>query len=376
MEFLIRVLSYVNLAGAVHALVQSLLLTFTRRGNRRANRFMSLFLLALAIVMANGFIGILGWYDLWPALSILVGSSVLTFGPLFYFYVKAMSDREFRWRPSLLVHFLPFLAGSACWGAFWLFRGVDRIRPAILNGWIRSPWIPVGIMAGIQAAVYVRLMVRRLREYSQAIKASYSTLDGINLRWLKWRLGVFGLIWGVGLVFIAAGWFDRRAISLVGQVVPFLIALNTFVTGYRAMLQPEVFFGLAEEGPGRRYERSSLSPENAALHKARLLETMEREKPYLDPEITLPKLAQGLNVPVSHLSQVINEQFKRNFFEFINGYRVEAAKLRLLRQAAEQRKLIAVAFECGFNSLATFNRVFKELTGQTPSEFRRDPPPS
>lgn len=228
-------------------------------------------------------------------------------------------------------------------------------------------------MAGIQVAVYVPIMVRHLREYSRAIKASYSTLDGINLRWLKWRLGVFGLIWGVGLVFMAAGWFDRRAISLVGQVVPFLIAVNTFVTGYRAMLQPDVLFGLAEEGLGRRYERSSLSPENAALYKARLLDTMEREKPYLDAEITLPKLAQGLNVPLSHLSQVINEQLGRNFYEFINGYRVEAAKRRLLRPGAGQAKLITIAFECGFNSLATFNRVFKELAGRTPSEFRSNP---
>lgn len=376
MESLIRILSYANLAGAIHALVQSLLLVFTRRGNRRANRFMALFLLALAVLMTNGFLGILGWYDRWPAPSIIVGSLALTLSPLFYFYVKAMSGREFRWRPALLVHFVPFLAGLNFWSAFWVFRGTARVRPAILDGWIRSPWIPVGIMAGIQAAVYVPLMVRRLRKYSQAIKASYSTLDGVNLRWLKWRLGVFGMIWGVSLVFMAAGWFDRRAISLVGHVVPFLIALNTFVTGYRAMLQPEVFFGPAEDIPGRRYERSSLSPENAALHKARLLETMEREKPYLDPEITLPKLAQGLNVPVSHLSQVINGQLGRNFFEFINGFRVEAAKRRLAQGTAEERKLAAIAFECGFNSLATFNRVFKELAGRTPSEFRRNPPPS
>lgn len=373
MESWTRVLSYVNLAGAIHALVQSLLLAFTRRGNRRANRFMALFLLTLAILMTNGFLGILGWYDRWPALSILIGSLVLTLGPLFYFYIRAMSGREFRWRPSQLVHFIPFLAGLVFWSAFWLFRGTARVGPAVLSSWIRSPWIPVGIMAGIQVAVYVPMMVRRLREYSQAIKASYSTLDNISLRWLKWRLGVFGLIWGVGLVFMAAGLF---ASPVVGQVVPFLIAVNTFVTGYRAMLQPEVLFGQAETGPGQRYERSSLSPENAALYKTRLLETMKREKPYLDPEITLPKLAQGLNVPVSHLSQVINEQLGRNFYEFINGYRVEAAKRRLLRPGAAQAKLITIAFECGFNSLATFNRVFKELAGRTPSEFRKNPQPS
>ncbi len=373
MESWFRLLSYVNLAGAIHALVQSLLLAFTGRGRRRANRFMALFLLALAVLMTNGFLGILGWYDRWPVLSILIGPLVLTLSPLFYFYVRAMSGSEYRWRPWQLVHFVPFLAGMAFWSAFWVFHGVERIRPAVLNGWIRSPWIPVGVMAGVQVVIYVRLMIRCLGEYSRAIKASYSTLDGISLRWLRWRLGVFGLIWGVGLVFMAAGWFASR---VVGQIIPFLIAVNTFVTGYRAMLQPEVLFGQAEAGPGRRYERSSLSPASAAIHKARLLEAMERDQPYLDPGITLPKLAQGLNVPVSHLSQVINEQLGRNFYEFINGYRVEAAKRGLLRPGAGQAKLITIAFECGFNSLATFNRVFKELSGRTPSEFRRDPPSS
>jgi AraC-like DNA-binding protein len=103
---------------------------------------------------------------------------------------------------------------------------------------------------------------------------------------------------------------------------------------------------------------------------------MASENLFLDEEITLLKLAQRLEIPASHLSQVINEHLGRNYFEFINRYRVEEAKRRLARAESSQDKLITVALDCGFNSVATFNRVFKELTGRTPSAYRKHPSPS
>jgi AraC-like DNA-binding protein len=366
-----KTLSTVNLVGAAHALVQALLLASSKRGNRPANRIMAFFLLALAIGMANGFVNLLGWYERWPVLSIVIGSIALTYSPLFYFYIRTMSGREFRWRPARLGHFAPFLLGLVFWAAFWLFRHTDAIHPDILAWLIRSPWAPVVIMAVIQTTAYISLMIRRLREYSQTIKASYSTLDDINLRWLRWRLAVYGVIWAVGLAVLALIRFDSRMVNLAGQVIFLLVALNTFATGYRAMLQPQVFFGPGHEGgPGKRYLRSSLGAENAVVLKTSLLALMMRDQPFLDPKLTLPALAQALDVPLNHLSQVINEQLGRNFFDFINGYRVEAAKQRLSRPDAGRVKMITVAFDCGFNSLATFNRVFKELAGKTPSQFR------
>jgi AraC-like DNA-binding protein len=157
----------------------------------------------------------------------------------------------------------------------------------------------------------------------------------------------------------------------MAQILAFLTALNTFVTGYRAMLQPEIYFGPDEAVPRRKYERSSLTPEAAASHKRHLLELMERDRPYLDPEITLPGLAAAVDISATHLSRVLNENLGRNFYEFINRYRVEEAQRRLAGPEAARDKLITVALECGFSSLATFNRVFKEMSGRTPSEYRK-----
>lgn len=372
-DFLLKFLSYINLAGAIHALIQAVVLFLTRRGNRRAHKYMALFLLAVGVAMSNGAVTLLGIYDRWLALAILMGSIVLTYYPLFYLYVRAMTSGEARGNLLNLFHGVPFLLGVLVWGAHFLPGKNGAVVSGIIGSVVRSPWVFVLIVAVLQSVVYITGIIRLLRAHSVRVKGAYSTIDAINLGWLRHRLIVFVAIWALGLVLIAAAGFESRAIFMISQVVAFLAALNVFVTGYRALLQPELIFGRAEAPPGRRYERSSLTPESAERHKARLLEMMNRDKSFLDPEMTLPKLAQASGIPIAHLSRIINELLGRNFYEFINMYRVEEAKRRLSSASAAGEKLIAVALECGFNSLATFNRVFKESTGRTPSDYRKNP---
>ena len=372
-DFWVNLLSYINLAGAIHALIQSMVLLFTGRGNRRANRIMAMFLLAVAVGMANGIFSVLGLYDMSPALVMIMGAVALAFGPLFYFYIRTMTAGDRPWTPTNVLHGIPFLLGILVYGAYMSSPAGGPAWPGIVGWAVRSPWLVVTALSTLQTVAYVASIIRLLRAYSERIKTTYSTIDRINLAWLRRRLAVYAAIWGLALVTIAVVGFEGRALGLFMQIIAFLTALNIFATGYRAMRQSEIVLGPFESRPGRRYERSSLTPEYAALYKTRLLGLMEREKSFLDPEITLPKLAQTLEIPVAHLSRVINEHLSRNFFEFINRYRIEEAKRKLAGPDASRDKLITVALDSGFNSLATFNRVFKELAGRTPSEYRKDP---
>lgn len=119
MVFWTGVLSYVKLAGAIHALVQALLLWFVRRGNRRANRIMAAFLLVLAIGMSHGLASLAGVYQIWPALALLMGTLPLLYGPLFSFYVRAIADPKACWQPVDALHVVPFLLGIAAYGVSW-----------------------------------------------------------------------------------------------------------------------------------------------------------------------------------------------------------------------------------------------------------------
>lgn len=118
-----------------------------------------------------------------------------------------------------------------------------------------------------------------------------------------------------------------------------------------------------------RYAHSNLSESDAMAIDQRLMQHMEEAKPYLDAQLSLRQLANCLDVNTNYLSQVINEKHGKNFFEFVNGYRVDELKQMLKKPENRQFTILSLAFECGFNSKTTFNTAFKRITGFTPSQY-------
>jgi len=96
---------------------------------------------------------------------------------------------------------------------------------------------------------------------------------------------------------------------------------------------------------------------------------LEEGKAYEDPELSLTQLAKALKTNPSILSKVINQGFGQNFNDFINDYRVAAVKQKLEAGEYKTQTLLGIAYDCGFNSKATFNRAFKKATGVTPKEW-------
>lgn len=123
--------------------------------------------------------------------------------------------------------------------------------------------------------------------------------------------------------------------------------------------------------PHVKYLRSSLTAQKAKQHLDKLLHLMENDKPHLDADMSLQKLAALLDISKEDLSQVVNEQLKKNFKQFLNEYRVEEAKVKLLDPKEQDFVLMKIAFDVGFNSKSAFNASFKKVTGQTPSQYRK-----
>ena len=105
------------------------------------------------------------------------------------------------------------------------------------------------------------------------------------------------------------------------------------------------------------------------------VKVLVNEKPYNDPELNLPSLAKALDLSVHHLSQVINHDQNSNFYDFINRYRIDEVKQQLTDRYRAEQSILTLAFAAGFNSKATFNRIFKEQTKQTPSQYRKSSKP-
>lgn len=121
----------------------------------------------------------------------------------------------------------------------------------------------------------------------------------------------------------------------------------------------------------RKYEKTQIKDEKAEQYLNTILEYLQKEKPYLRHDLTLRKLAQMINIPHHFVSQIINTRLNKIFFDFINQYRIEEA-VKILTHAhfqGKQKSIRHVADEVGFNSQSAFNRAFKKHTGKTPSDF-------
>lgn len=120
----------------------------------------------------------------------------------------------------------------------------------------------------------------------------------------------------------------------------------------------------------KKYERSSLSEKQCMENVTRVKRLVEKERLYLDQDFSLSDLAQKVDIPKHHLSESLNLHLQKSFYQFINEYRIQEA-IRLIEEDPSQ-KLLHLAFDCGFNTKATFNTYFKKITGNTPSHFKTE----
>jgi len=168
-------------------------------------------------------------------------------------------------------------------------------------------------------------------------------------------------------------------------------ALTVFIywVSYTALVQPSVFSvikGYAKDEKtfspemprlvihrsARKYSNSGLSSDDILSIQGALKKVTEEHKPYLNPELTINDLAAMIPCNRHHLSQVLNEALKNSFYDYINFYRVEEAKQLLMNASKKNYKISSIAYDAGFNSLSTFNEIFRKHTGTTPSQFRKD----
>lgn len=127
----------------------------------------------------------------------------------------------------------------------------------------------------------------------------------------------------------------------------------------------------SHEADKNKYAKSGLNGEQLQGYKRRLDEIMRVQQAYLQPDLTLPKLADAVNCSVNHLSQVINSGFGMSFFDYLNQHRIQRARELLGDLADQSSAILNIAFTVGFNSNSAFYAAFKKCVGQTPAQYRR-----
>lgn len=392
----------------VHGLVYTFLLY--RKGIRNetvADKWLSLFLLLCILYITPWMVGFGGWYDNQPYRDILFYTPfqhLFLIGPVMFFYVQSLLNPSFRFGKKEWLHLLP----GALYILFCIVMFItDKL---ILKKYFFlaaetdpdfDTWYQYTGFASMLC--YFLLSLRYYSMYKKMIVQAVSYADAVLFRWVRDFLLAFLLMLSLRFLFALAMYipaFEKLAytgpwweyfsfaivfyyIAITGYSnsiqtkVPFKINLLNYKQAL--LLQPSsaadnstfieeaeiIAIDIEEEPVKEKQDTSQITSE----WKMKILQLVQVQKIYEDPELSLAQTAKLLNSNASIISKAVNQGFGLNFNDFINHYRIEAVKEKL--QAGEQKTqtLLGIAYDCGFNSKATFNRAFKKATGVSPKEW-------
>lgn len=278
----------------------------------------------------------------------------------------------------------------------WLFclvlfdgvRGVSRTVLAVIGVWLALVVVSKGYLAPAPAGIDISA-IQIVLGTALVLHAGWRVLRELRDDLVEPRRRARPVV-ALALLALLATDFAIDLLHGYGwRPAEFLVLQNGFIVALTAglglwLLRAEAW--LADGAPARALPRGAggvaVTSAGAAPHPApepdpdlavvAHIETLMRsERPYLEPDLTFAQFAAKVGVPEPALRRVINHRLGHGHFRsFLNEHRVEEAKRRLRAPASAGDKLLAVALDSGFASLASFNRVFRQVVGCTPSEYR------
>ncbi|ULQ50896.1 helix-turn-helix domain-containing protein [Flavihumibacter fluvii] len=311
----------------------------------------------------------------------LSSAVVFLHGPVIFFYYLTLTSKKNILNGKHLLHLLPFIINIGI-----IFPALMHQRLAAFTETERN----ILMMAKLVSIIlYTMITIVHLNWHIKTVRDYFSNMDKKDLQWL--RLILYGIlcIWILAilsqvLVQLGNQYLFKKDEDLLVNIA---VSLLVIILGYYGFRQGSVFQNMPvrivfkeqqpgeiaevnqEQPPTPKYKKSGLNKELVQQLALSLQDHIVQKQPYLEPELTLQQLAQAVKLSANDLSQVINEYFGVNFFDFINGYRVKAIKTAIANGELDKKTLLGIALESGFNSKASFNRAFKKMTGLTPTEY-------
>ena len=353
----------------LQAILLSILL-FLKKPRTLAQLFLSLLLLfhavnAINIVVVN----VLKDYDLMYVFRYIQLELLYGIGPALYFYTLSITKKDFTFKRKYWIHFLPLLLEFIFYRTSFYRDGSNGLYetplPTITYIYLMQQWIGV-----ISLITYGVISLKILYNYEKKLKNYFSKIDDKTFDWLKIPILIYGsfyIFWNV-LTEIDRFFFDRTLREYYFLPTFVIISIVTCWIGFKGYVRKESFFVNNKDFDSKKDNKSNENDKDLEFVK-KLDNLMKEKRPYLNPDLNLSKLAELLEMKSKILSQKINQNYDRNFYDLINYYRVEAFKNYVKSNSSEKFSLLGIAYECGFNSKSTFNLVFKNNTQLTPSQY-------
>lgn len=402
MQFSFGLESSLLLVFFVHILVYACMLW--RRGLKQestSDKLLGTFLLIAALFIVPWMTGFAGWYmpDTLYREILFYTPFVhgLFIGPLLYLYVKSITNFHYKIQPKDRLHFIPgliyigwcfvvFVADKLILHKYYL---MDGNSDPDFDTWYQ-------VLQKLSIVAYLLLSIRYYRQYKQYVNFEMSFKDAANISWLRNFLIAFGIITILPVIqefmtlfpfFQKMGGYIQTWYYFMGfALVVYYIAIKGFnavsIPLRKLLFEPELLLqyqtpALLPASVSAPVEEAEFEMENQPPKEVMAIEQwkekisgiMQVEKLYEDAELTLTQLSKLVASNPSVISKVINTGFGQNFNDFVNSYRIRAITEKLLAGEHKTQTLLGIAFDCGFNSKATFNRAFKKQTGLSPKEW-------
>lgn len=361
------------LLGTLQGLIISVLLLSTKQ-NKLPNRLLGVFILLISLSCFNIYACANDWFG-FPVLRVIFYFIplvvVMPLGPLLYFYVQAslnpefkLSKKERRHFYTILIDLIPSLTTIV------FFIGVNtklfKNNPAPWGLFLDTYNVYADIPRWISLAFYTRLSYKYLQQYKATHTSGLNILSG-NLKWLQQLvigITVFVVVWVIYLIPYIIPRYSASLLNTLNWYPIYLpMVLLIYWLGIRGFM--------VQTGVKLKSNASSntLSKETIENTMTLLAKAMDIDKLFLNPELSLTLLSDAVNIPQKTISAVLNQHIHKNFNEFVNDYRLRAFKEKLSQPGLQHLTIAGIAAECGFNSQATFQRIFKEAEGISPSVY-------
>ena len=373
MSLTVEITKFICIILITQLLIFAFILFKRKSGNKNSNRFLALLFIAIAFTLTDRIIFFYTRSNLNGALGpiFLFDTFQLTVLPLLFLYTLSFTRQKFK-KPILhFLHFIPFFYCFFDVLINYTFLPIQDKRELLFQ--VSPPLFFVskniisqiiGIIKEAQL-IYLLISIYFLLKFRKKLREQFSSVSEIKKHSQTWLLVAFALYFVIhvsGLVF-------NQVFSGFQSYFPFITILNIgygSVFLYFGLTSPHKFLGfqfdnlLQKQIQGKGYSKAEILAISSFV---------EKERPFLNPLYSIDNLADDVNISSRKLSTILNKEFGKHFFDFINEYRINYACEILQNEL--HKNVLEIAFESGFNTKSTFNRVFKKNIQKTPIEYRK-----
>ena len=363
--------------SALHGFFIAFILFLSMKGRKKENRILASLVFLISLILSIHAFYLIGFFEKVPHLIYANLPLWFIFGPLFYYYFHTLLAKPtgFRWLNTF--HFFPLAICIFIMFPFYSMSSEEKL--ALLHGTGSrnvEPYLFTAILYlyTLQTIAYIVFTSRMLKNYERNYKNESANTMVISIEWLRSLILIL-------IIFLAIDFIIGTTLAILktqnaNYTYSSIIIISFFIyfIAYNLILHPNKVFPKSISVDNRstetiKYKNSKLGESEIRSIEKKLVEVMRNEKPYLNEELKLPDLAKLINLSPNKLSQFLNQNFNQNFYHYINEYRIQEVQKQLVEDVLQKHSIQTIALQSGFNSNASFYRVFKQKTGLTPTQF-------